>query len=285
MSTTETVTIQVGPLEFDAVVAGPPHGPVVILLHGFPQTKRCWRDQIPALAAAGYRVVAPDQRGYSPGARPAAVADYKAGALVADTLAFIDWTGADRAHLVGHDWGATVAWQVAGRHGDRLHSVTPISVPHPLAYAAALRNPASDQGDRSWYFDWFTSPEAVTDFLADDAAQLRAVYTATGLSELDADPYVAALGPPEALGAALNWYRASGVELLDGLGAVTVPTMHIWSTDDLALGPEAAHGTGDHVEGPYRLEVLDGVGHWIPEQAVAACNALLLDHLAQAGAS
>jgi pimeloyl-ACP methyl ester carboxylesterase len=279
------MTIEVGDLEFAATVAGPADGPVVLLLHGFPQTSRCWRHQIPALAEAGYRVIAPDQRGYSPGARPDAVTDYAIGHLMADALAFIDWAGADRAHIVGHDWGATVAWQVAARHGERLRSVTPISVPHPLAYTAALHDPASDQGDRSWYFEWFTSPEAEGQFLADDAAQLRAVYTATGLSEHEADAYVAELGTPEALGAALNWYRASGIELLDGLGPVTVPTMHIWSTDDPALGPEGAYATGDHVDGPYRFEVLEGVGHWIPELAPEACTALLLDHLAQADAS
>lgn len=283
MSQTEAVTIEVGDLEFDATVAGPTTGPVVILLHGFPQTRRCWRHQIPALAAVGYRVVAPDQRGYSPGARPATVTDYAIGPLVSDVLAFIDWTGADRAHVVGHDWGASVAWQVAGRHRERLLSVTPISVPHPLAFTAALKDPASDQGDRSWYFEWFAGPDSERQFLADDAAQLRAVYTATGLSEIDAQAYVAELGTPEALGAALNWYRASGVELLDGLGPITVPTMHIWSTDDLALGPEGAHATGDHVDGPYRFEVLEGVGHWIPELAPDACTALLIDHLAEAG--
>jgi pimeloyl-ACP methyl ester carboxylesterase len=279
VGTPELVTIEVGALRFRAVVAGPEQGPVVLLLHGFPQTNRCWRHQIPPLAEAGYRVIAPDQRGYSPGARPGSVSDYGTGQLVGDGLAFIDWAGAERAHVVGHDWGATVTWQLAGRHGDRLLSATPISVPHPLAYSATLLDAEADQRDRSWYFEWFSDPDAENGFLADDAAQLRAVYTATGLTDADADAYVAELGTNEALGAALNWYRASGVELLDGLGAVTVPTMHIWSTDDLALGPEAAHATGDHVDGPYRFEILEGVGHWIPELAADACTALLLDHL------
>jgi pimeloyl-ACP methyl ester carboxylesterase len=280
VSRPEAVTIDDGDLRFDATVAGPERGPVVVLLHGFPQTRRCWRHQIPALADAGYRVVAPDQRGYAPGARPPGVAAYGIHHLVGDVLAFIDWTGADEAHVVGHDWGATVAWQLAGRHGDRLLSVTPISVPHPLAYTAALHDPGADQRDRSWYFDWFAEAGAAEQLLADDAARLRAVYTATGLGEADADAYVAELGTPEALNAALNWYRASGVELLDGLGAVTVPTMHIWSTEDMALGPEGARATGDFVDGPYRLEVLDGVGHWIPELAADRCSELLLDHLA-----
>lgn len=283
MGGTEAVTIEIGELTFDAAVAGSPDDPVVILLHGFPQTGWCWRHQIADLAAGGYRVIAPDQRGYSPGARPRSVGAYTNEHLVADALAFIDWAGVERAHLVGHDWGATVAWQVAGRHGDRLHSVTPISVPHPRAYTASLHDPDSDQGERSWYFAWFAEPGAEEQFLADGAARLRSVYTATGLSDRDADAYVARLGTPEALGAALNWYRASGIDLLDGLGPVTVPTMHIWSTADLALGPEAANATGDHVDGPYRFEVLEGVGHWIPELAPAACSALLLDHLAEAG--
>ena len=283
MSLSEAVTIEVGELTFDATTAGPQDGPVVLLLHGFPQTRRCWRLQVPLLADAGYRVIAPDQRGYSPGARPDTVADYAMPMLMADALAFIDWADAEHAHVVGHDWGATVSWQLAARHGERLHSVVPVSVPHPLAYTEALNDPESDQGDRSWYFEWFARADAEDQFLIDGAAQLRTVYTATGLDEADADAYIAELGTVDALRGALNWYRAAGPELIDGLGAVTVPTMHVWSTDDPALGPEGAHRTGDHVDGPYRLEVLDGVGHWIPELAPAAFSRLLLDHLESAG--
>ncbi|MEL7207154.1 MAG: alpha/beta hydrolase, partial [Actinomycetota bacterium] len=166
----------------------------------------------------------------------------------------------------------------------RLLSVAPLSVPHPLAYTGSLESAGADQRDRSWYFDWFQTPEATDELLADGAERLRAVYTATGLTEADADAYVDRLGDREALDAALNWYRASGIELIRGLGPITVSTLHVWSTEDLALGPEAAHATGDHVEGPYRFEALEGVGHWIPEQAADRCTELLLTHFAGADA-
>jgi pimeloyl-ACP methyl ester carboxylesterase len=285
VSGTESVTIDVGDLAFDVVTAGRPGDPVVLLLHGFPQTSWCWRHQIDPLSRAGYHVIAPNQRGYSPGARPTSIEAYASHHLVADAVAMLDWGGADRAHVVGHDWGASIAWQLAGRHGDRLLSMTALSVPHPLAYTAALQDPASDQAERSWYFDWFAGPDAAGDFLADDRAQLRSVFTATGLSQAEADVYVDALGTPEALDGALNWYRATGIDLIDGLGPVTVPTMHVWSTDDVALGPEGARATADFVEGPYRYEQLDGVNHWIPELAPEATTDLLLDHFRTAAHS
>jgi pimeloyl-ACP methyl ester carboxylesterase len=108
------------------------------------------------------------------------------------------------------------------------------------------------------------------------------IYLGSGLTEEESAPYLEALGTPEALGAALNWYRAAGGHLIEGLGPITVPTLHVWSTADPALGREGAEATGDHVEGPYRLEVLEGVDHWIPEHAPDRLNELLLEHVAQA---
>jgi len=273
------VQIDVGALTFDVMAAGPEDGPVVILLHGFPQTSACWRHTLPVLAEAGYRVLAPDQRGYSPGARPVGVAAYHSAELTADVLGLADAVGAERFHLVGHDWGASIAWQVAARHGDRLLTVTPISVPHPLAYATALASPDTDQEQRSSYFPMFREEGAEDGMLANDAAGLRMIYLAGGLTEEEAAPHLAALSSPEALGAALNWYRAAGGHLIEGLGPITVPTLHVWSTEDVALGREGAEATGDHVEGPYRLVVLEGIDHWIPDHAPDALNEALLSHL------
>ena len=121
------VELAVGDLVFDARAEGPADGELVLLLHGFPQTSLSWRHQLGALAAAGYRAVAPDQRGYSPGARPADVAEYRIERLVGDVLGFADALGVERFHLVGHDWGGAVAWQVAGRHPERLRTVTSLS--------------------------------------------------------------------------------------------------------------------------------------------------------------
>ncbi|MGH9248466.1 MAG: alpha/beta fold hydrolase, partial [Acidimicrobiales bacterium] len=129
----DVTEIAVGPHTFDALADGPEDGELVLLLHGFPQTSAAWRDQVAALAAAGYRAVAPDQRGYSPRARPTELAAYAMPELVGDVIGFADVLGAERFHLVGHDWGGAVAWQVAGRHPERLHTLAAVSTPHPEA--------------------------------------------------------------------------------------------------------------------------------------------------------
>ena len=271
--------LELGDLTFDVTLAGPEDGPLVVLLHGFPQTARCWRHQVPVLAEAGYRVLAPDQRGYSPGARPSEVSAYHSSELTGDVLGLADLLGAERFHVVGHDWGATLTWQLAARHGDRLLTATALSVPHPLAYSTALASDATDQQQRSSYFPTFREEGSELGMLANDAAGLRMIYLGSGLTEEESAPYLEALGTPEALGAALNWYRAAGGHLIADLGPVTVPTLHVWSTADPALGREGAEATGDHVEGPYRFEVLEGVDHWIPEHAPVELNELLSEHL------
>lgn len=273
----EGLELAVGDLVFDARTDGPDGGDLVLLLHGFPQTSFSWRHQLPALAAAGYRAVAPDQRGYSPGARPADVGEYRFDRLVGDVLGFADALGGDRFHLVGHDWGGAVAWQVAGRHPDRLLTVTSVSTPHPAAFRRAIQD--GDQRDRSSYMQFFRSPEAEPFFLDNDAAGLRALYAASSLPDDAVEEYVRVLTQPAAMTGALDWYRAADLGLVEGLGPITMPTMYVWSTYDPALGREAAEATAGHVDGPYRFEVLEGVSHWIPEQAPEELNALLLAHL------
>lgn len=269
--------IPVGDDTFTARVCGPTDGELVLLLHGFPQTSWSWRHQLRALGAAGYRAVAPDQRGYSPGARPEEVSRYSSPALVGDVIAIADEIGGHTFHLVGHDWGAAVAWQVAGRHAQRLRTLNILSVPHPTAFSAALRDPSSDQSQRSSYFEFFRSEEAADAFLTDNAALLRGVYGSLQPEEIA--PYVEVLSEPGAMQAALNWYRAADITLVEGLGPITMPTMFIWSTEDTALGRDGAEATADHVEGPYRFEVLDGISHWIAEEAPERTNELLLEHL------
>ena len=276
----ERIDVAVGPLTFDALAAGPAGGEAVLLLHGFPQTSQAWVDQLEALAAAGYRGVAFDQRGYSPRARPADVDAYRTPELVGDVLAVADALGMDRFHLVGHDWGGAIAWQVAGRHADRLHTLTVVSTAHPAAMGLALRGQiGGDQAERSSYIQVFREPDSQDRFLENDAQILRMVYLASGMPPGREAPYLEALGTPEALGAALNWYRAADLSLVEGLGDVTSPTMYVWSTEDPALGREAAEATARFVKGPYRFEVLEGVGHWIPEQEPERLDALLLDHM------
>jgi pimeloyl-ACP methyl ester carboxylesterase len=275
----EHLRVPVRGFTFDALAAGPVDGEPVLLLHGFPQTNRSFRSQLDVLAAAGYRAVAPNQRGYSPDARPTEVEAYHHLELVADVLAMADHLEAERIHLVGHDWGAAVAWQVAGRHPDRLRTLTSLSVPHPRAFGEALADPDSDQTGRSSYIEMFRAEGAELGMLANDAAGLRLIYLGAGMSDDEARSYLDELGTPEALGAALNWYRAASLTAVEGLGPITTPTLFIWSTEDPALARGPAEATERFVDGPYRCAVIEGVGHWLPEQAADQVNALLLDHL------
>jgi pimeloyl-ACP methyl ester carboxylesterase len=272
-----------GDLVFDVRLAGPEDAEAVVLLHGFPQTSLSWRHQLPALAAAGYRVIAPDQRGYSPGARPEAREAYGMSFLVGDVLALADEFGIGRFHLVGHDWGGAVAWQVAGRHGERLLSLVSLSTPHPAAMAEAYSGEiGGDQLTRSAYVDMFRAEGAENGMLANEMAGLRLVLQASGLTEAESQPYLDAIGNVPTLRAALNWYRAASLADVDEMGPITMPTLYIWSTNDPALGREAAEATGKHVDGPYTFVELEGVDHWVAEHAVDETNRALLDNFARA---
>ncbi|MEU2914969.1 alpha/beta hydrolase [Streptomyces massasporeus] len=261
---------------FDAIVAGPPEGRPVLLLHGFPQTGAVWREQIAALAAHGCRVVAPDQRGYSPGARPQRPEDYRIGLLVDDVAAITEELGWPAFDLVGHDWGGAVAWWTAHARPGRVRTLTVVSTPHPGALATTLRTD-QDQRERSRYMiDWRETLTAEERMLAHDAQELRAFY-AGKVPQDSAEGYVRHLSQPGALTAALNWYRAGRPD--SAIGVIDVPTLYVWSTEDSAFGPAAANETGRWVNGPYRFETLQGVSHWVPEEAPETLSRLLLDHL------
>jgi pimeloyl-ACP methyl ester carboxylesterase len=275
----ETLQLEVGDLTFDAVADGPADGRLVLLLHGFPQTSWSWRHVMAPLAAAGYRVVAPDQRGYSPGARPDGASAYGMGSLVADAVGILDALGADRADVVGHDWGAAVAWQLAGRHQARVRTLTAVSVPHPQAFIEALRTD-DDQRQRSAYMKFFQVEGAAEEaLLGNDAAGLRGIFAGSG-PDVDVERYVALMQQPGVLTRALGWYRAQELADVEGIGPTEAPTLYVWSDADLALGPVAAHATAAHVRGPYRFEVLHDVSHWVPEQAHDQLTTWLLEHLA-----
>lgn len=264
-----------GGLTFDADAAGPVDGELVVLLHGFPQTSTMWLPQLDALAAAGYRALAPVQRGYSKRARPEGVERYGIDHLVADVLAIVDRVGVERFHIVGHDWGAVVAWHVAGRVPGRVRSLTAVSVPHPMAFALALGAPDGDQRDRSSYISFFQQVGAAEDVLL--AGGLATMLRGSGYP-LDPAEIVERMSEPGAMTAALNWYRAMGVGLA-AVGQITVPTLYVWSTGDVAIGREGAEGTRAYVDARYRFEVLEGVSHWIPEEVPEVLNRLLLEHL------
>lgn len=276
MNPAHDIELSVGPYVFPARSAGPSEGQLVLLFHGFPESSWEWHDQIEALASAGYRAVAPEQRGYSSAARPEKIEDYSIDLLVGDILGMADTLGANTFHLVGHDWGAIVAWHVAASHPERLQTLTVVSVPHPTAWAEAFADPSSDQPERSAYM-----PEmkrlGSEDGMGVDF--LRLVFDASGLSGHDIEPHIDVLGDRDAMRAALNWYRAYDFTAM-GLPDITVPTLFVWSPEDVAIAREGAELTGDHIDAPYRFEVIEEVGHWIPELAAAEFSAMLLEHLA-----
>jgi pimeloyl-ACP methyl ester carboxylesterase len=272
---------------FSAIAAGPADGRPVVFLHGFPQTSWSWHAQLEAMAAAGYRAVAFDQRGYSAGARPPEVADYGVDALVSDVVAITDALGISRFDLIGHDWGAVVAWTTAARHAPRIRTLTAVSVPHPHAFGAALSGGDDDQTQRSSYIDVFRQPDGVAEklFLGEDGSGdgLRRMFAGSGLAPdaPEIEVFVAAMVEPGALTAALNWYRAMTRGSLADVGVISVPTMYVWSTADIAIGRVAAEASVDWVTGPYRFEVLEDVSHWIPEAAPERLNALVVEFLSQ----
>lgn len=280
----ERLDVDANGFTFSALAAGPDDGRPVVFLHGFPQTSWEWRFQLDAVAGAGYRVLAIDQRGYSPGARPSEVDDYGIDKLAADVIAVAGATGIDGFDVVGHDWGAIVAWVLAAWHPGLVRTVTAVSVPHPAAFGQALLGGDDDQVRRSSYIDVFRQPGVAEQVLLGEDGSgdgLRAMFTASGMTAgaPDVEVFVEAMRQPGALTAALNWYRAMSAEAFAGVGPITVPTLYVWSTADIALGRVAAEATADWVTGPYRFEVLEDVSHWIPETAPDALNGMLLEHL------
>ena len=279
-------TIQTPEGRFTAEVAGPADGPLVLLLHGYPQTRHTWREQVPALAAAGYRAVAPDQRGYSAGVRPdpAQLTAYSIDRLVADVLDLAAASGHSGRpfHLVGHDWGGHISWCVASRHPERLASLTVLSRPHPAAFRRAFQENADNQQHRSRHHKAFHDPATATRLLEDGARRLRRQLRESHVPEPAVEEYVSVLGDPGAMEAALAWYRAAGALTNTEVGPITPRTLYIWGDEDHSVGRSAASYTAEHVTGPYRLEVLPGIGHFVTDQIPAAVTRLLLSHLAGA---
>jgi pimeloyl-ACP methyl ester carboxylesterase len=253
-------------LTFDVLDAGPSDGEPVVLLHGFPQDATAWDRVSPALHQHGLRTLAPHQRGYSPLARPRGRSRYTPRETTKDVLSLLDAAGLERAHVVGHDWGGIAAWALGAWHPDRVTTLTVLSVPHPAAMTRAMVT--SDQALRSSYVGLFQLPLLPERLLlAGGGAVLRRMLRSGGLPQDAADRYVARMREPEALSCALGWYRALPWSGRDPVGKVRVPTLHLWSTGDAFLGRTATEATGQFVDAPYRLEILDDVSHWIPELA------------------
>ncbi|HET6499725.1 MAG TPA: alpha/beta hydrolase [Amycolatopsis sp.] len=272
---TEQLTIPTPAGPFDAIAAGPADGRPVLLLHGFPEAAICWEHQVAVLGARGFRAIAPDQRGYSPGVRPENPAEYGMAELVGDVLAIADELAWTRFDLVGHDWGGAVAWWTAAEHPDRVRTLTAVSTPHPGALAHALRTD-EDQQLRSAYLTEWRQRTTERRMLANNAEALRRMFE-WRVPPSRVDEYLRRLSEPGALTAALNWYRAGrpGGEI----GKIDVPTLYVWSTEDVAFGSTAALDTENWVSGAYSFQMLEDVTHWVPEEVPEILTALLVEHL------
>jgi pimeloyl-ACP methyl ester carboxylesterase len=266
-------------LTFDVTDSGPTEGRLVVLLHGFPEDRQCW-DQIGrSLSDAGYRVLAPDQRGYSPGARPAGRRAYALPELSADILALADTAGAATFDVVGHDWGGVVAWDLAARHPDRIKTCASLSTPHPGSVRDVVFK--STQLLHSWYMLFFQLPkvpELVTKSVGEERAARQ--LEKDGLDPDTAARYAARLADPAAIVGPFNWYRAIPYSFRDPIPDVAVPTLYVWSDGDRYLTRAAAEATARHVVAPYRFEILTGMSHWLPTGAPERVAPLLLEHLA-----
>lgn len=250
-------------LTFDVRDTGPAGAPTVVCLHGFPQDARSFDAVVPGLVAAGFRVLAPDQRGYSPGARPAGRRAYVLRELVADVEALLDAAGAERAHVVGHDWGGAVGWAFASRRRERTVSLTVLSTAHPAAMVRALMR--SSQALRSAYVGGFQVPWLPERLLlARGGAALRRALVGSGLPEHLAEHDVRRMQEPGALTAALGWYRAIPLGRRFAAGEVRVPTVLVTGRQDRFFAPASVEGTRRLVRGPYEHRPL-AAGHWLPE--------------------
>jgi pimeloyl-ACP methyl ester carboxylesterase len=254
-------------------------GTPVVLLHGFPDTSRLWRHQVEALVRAGYRAIAPDLRGRGRSDRPPAVADYALRLVVQDVTAIMDALGIHRAHVVGHDWGAGVAWLLASLAPDRVDRLVALSVGFP----GATGPPDLEALQKGWYRLLFQFEGVAEDLVRRDDWYLMRVLMG---SNRDLDTCLRDLSEPEALTAALNWYRANvPVERLlpSGTGPQLPPvqaaTLGIWSAGDQYLTEQAMIRSADRVRGPWRYFRIEDASHWIPLDQPDMLNALLLDFL------
>ncbi|MDT8307404.1 MAG: alpha/beta hydrolase [Anaerolineae bacterium] len=284
LSTVEHRYVTTNGVTLHVVEDGPEDGPPLILLHGFPEFWFGWRQQIPALASAGYRVFAPDQRGYNLSEKPRRIEAYSLDLLAADVAGLIRQSGSNKAFLAGHDWGAAVAWWVALKYPELLHKLVILNVPHPIVMRRYIRR-SWEQRLRSWYIAFFQLPWLPEYVLTTDEAEVVAALVKGtsregSFSESELEHYRRAALRPGAMSGMLNWYRAMArthTERLDSL-RVTVPTRIIWGVHDVALSREMAALSLEMCdEGD--LVFLEESTHWVQHDEPHRVNELLLDFL------
>lgn len=274
---------QTNGMTFRCRVAGDPLGEPVVLLHGWPETSQMWMELLERLTSKGFCCIAPDQRGFSPDARPRKVKDYEISFLVEDVIALADSFGMKNFHLIGHDWGSAIGWALVNSHADRIKSYTAISIPHVRAFSDALRFD-KEQKKKSQYmslFQWRGIPEWY--LLRKDRGLLRKTWKKSSAVELK--EYLSIIGNKPALKATLAYYRANYKTLKKGpesedYGDVSTPTLFIWGKNDVAVTRVAAEGTAQYMKGPYQFIELDA-GHWLMQEAFNQCADPIVQHLAK----
>lgn len=261
-----------GNLTFDVIDSGPIDGTPVVLLHGFPQRATAWNDVSARLHEAGLRTFAPDQRGYSPGARPRSRFAYRVGEIVADLAALVEAIG-EPVHLAGHDWGAGITWAAAGRHPELIESMTAVSVGHPRALLRAIMT--SEQVRRSYYMAVFQLPILPERQLSRSGSRAETALRDTGMPEAAFRTYRREIVGDGALRGGLNWYRSMPLMRPRDLARVSVPATLVWSDDDTALGRRMVELTPRYVTGPYELVEVPG-SHWLlNEQPDVVADAII----------
>jgi pimeloyl-ACP methyl ester carboxylesterase len=277
--------IETNGVKLHVVQAGPKSGIPVVLLHGFPEFWYGWRKQIPALAETGCRVIVPDQRGYNLSDKPKGVKNYDVFTLVEDIIGLIDALGYEKVNLVGHDWGAVVAWTLAIKHPERLHKLSIMNVPHPSVMRRFLTRDL-EQMRRSWYVMFFQLPwipelgMRVNDWRNLIGATRCTSKIGSFLNE-DIEKYKEAWSQPDAMTSTINWYRAivrNQTWTSNDNMRVKVPTLMMWGMKDFALTHRMARPSMDYVD-EGNLILFPEATHWVHLDASEEVNHYLIDFI------
>lgn len=279
----ELKKITVGELEFDVRVSGKKEHEAIILLHGFPETSFMWSKLMEKLSYLGYYCIAPDMRGYSENACPKGVENYRVKELREDILNIATSMGAEKFHLVGHDWGAAIGWNVVYASPERILSWTALSVPHTRAFGRAIKLD-KEQKKKSRYIGWFLVPVLPELYLRrGDLSKFRKLWKHSSPEELE--NYLSVFRRKKSLTAALNYYRANiGKGKNQPIGSIEAPVLFIWGNRDLAIGAFAARGNHEYMKGEYTFLELEG-GHWLIQTNYSEVESAIVKHISKYGAA
>jgi len=269
--------VSVDELTFTCRVSGMENdGEAVILLHGFPETSRMYYDLIPVLVSEGFKVVAPDQRGYSPGARLPKISDYSIDKLSQDVIDIADAFQFEKFHLIGHDWGSAVGWVTVAFHSDRVISWTALSVPHLDAFFKAMNN-NPEQQRKSQYIKFFKKPILPEFYFSIFGYKyLRDIWRKSSKEEIE--KYLEVFKQKGALKSSLNWYRANMKNDDKSIGDIAAPTLIIYGLKDMAIGEESVDESVKYLKGYYIIEKLES-GHWLIQESFEAVSKSIINHL------